>query len=398
MGIAGDVKDLLSISIKTRHDAYTDQFSRIFLVKLMMCAAFFTGMNWYSDKINCIVPESLGTDPGFVSSACWINGFYIYRDFGVHKNGDLGYYGMPRDLADDGKMDSTGSLCRTRDKQSGRLTQGCTAMKKTFFVQYQYMVFFLAVLSLFYYMPYCIFRVVNTDMISLKETIKDKDPDAILKNYFDYNISPRKKMRMRILLNLFVKVLYIAVNVLCLLMTDKVLGGYFLGYGQSWTLWSTFENEKAYNYMGLLRDIPKPGNEMLPAYGFCEVHEALMDVKTSLVNKYKFVCEFSQHILYQYVFIILWYAMIFGILVSVLGLLVQLLDHCYTITCFLKQGSPARKMYKRLTLRECEYLEFIRRKDLPLYGEVLRKLKEDRFSDFVNGMQPSSPLTKEDMM
>ena len=43
-----------------------------------------------------------------------------------------------------------------------------------------------------------------------------------------------------------------------------------------------------------------------------------------------------------------------------------------------------RRMYRLLTLRECEYLEYIRRKNMPLYGAIIRKLKEDRYDSLVN--------------
>ena len=45
-------------------------------------------------------------------------------------------------------------------------------------------------------------------------------------------------------------------------------------------------------------------------------------------------------------------------------------------------------MYKVLTLRECEYLEFLREKHMPLYGEVIRKLKDKRYDGTVNDQKP----------
>lgn len=41
-------------------------------------------------------------------------------------------------------------------------------------------------------------------------------------------------------------------------------------------------------------------------------------------------------------------------------------------------------MYNALTLRECEYLEFIRRKNVPVYGQVIEQLKKDRLGGLVN--------------
>ena len=41
----------------------------------------------------------------------------------------------------------------------------------------------------------------------------------------------------------------------------------------------------------------------------------------------------------------------------------------YSILIFL-----AGRRMKRLCLRECQYLEYIRRKNMPLYGNILQKL------------------------
>ena len=46
-----DIKKLLSIKIKPRKDPYTDQFSRIFMVKMMMLTATVTGLSWAKDKV-----------------------------------------------------------------------------------------------------------------------------------------------------------------------------------------------------------------------------------------------------------------------------------------------------------------------------------------------------------
>lgn len=94
-----------------------------------------------------------------------------------------------------------------------------------------------------------------------------------------------------------------------------------------------------------MRHLPKPGNALLPTFGFCEVHESAKDIKTAVINEYRFVCEISQHVLYQYVLILLWFAMIFGIVVSVIGLLAKFIGHMITMTCFLNRGPDARFVY-----------------------------------------------------
>lgn len=80
--------------------------------------------------------------------------------------------------------------------------------------------------------------------------------------------------------------------------------------------------------------------------------------------------------------------MIFGIVFAVIGLIVQIAEHIMTVACFMKGGASARKMYNMLTLRECEYLEYIRRKDMPLYGDVVQKLKDERYDNMAGDNKP----------
>jgi len=375
MGVVDDVKGILSVSIKVRHDGYADQFSRILMVRIMMVGALIIGLNWYSDGIKCIIPGSLGIDGGYVSSACWINGLYVYEEIRNHAD-ELGYYGVPRQINHDGKLKS-GHLCA--QVNLNKVTPGCEAMTKTFFLQYQYLVFVIACLAALYYSPYILFKLANTDFISLKDNLANDDVDAIAKNYFNHHINSPKKQKSRIFLNLLIKLLYIIVNVVAFVIVNGVLNGRYTKYGSEWISWGKLDNEMAYDYMGK-REFPKPGNALLPSFALCEVHESAQDIKHVITNKHKFVCELSQHILYQYVFVILWFAMIAGFIVSALGFLLQIIDHLLTITCFMRH-SNSRKLYKTLTLRECEYLEYIRKTNLALYGQLIQKLKEDRFDD-----------------
>ena len=45
-------------------------------------------------------------------------------------------------------------------------------------------------------------------------------------------------------------------------------------------------------------------------------------------------------------------------------------------------------MYSVLSLRECEYLDYIRRKNMPLYKDVLASLKDERYPGLVNDQKP----------
>ena len=51
--------------------------------------------------------------------------------------------------------------------------------------------------------------------------------------------------------------------------------------------------------------------------------------------------------------------------------------HVTFFSDFRTRGPAGKKLYKALSFRELEYLEFIRKKNILLYGEVLEKLRND---------------------
>lgn len=168
MTITDSVKGILTIGIKPRTDSYTDQYTRIFMTKLMSAGSLIVGLNWYTDKITCIQPGALGLSEVFVGQACWMNGLYIYRDL-RYRNDQVAYYGMPRDIRMDGMYDD-GTLCATQDT-SLRQNKSCNPMTKTFYLEFQFICFYFAILGLIYYLPYALHRCVNTDIQSLKGSI-----------------------------------------------------------------------------------------------------------------------------------------------------------------------------------------------------------------------------------
>ena len=71
--ISGSIQDVLSIKLKHRSDSFTDQFSRIFMVKMLIISSLITSMEFFSDTVSCIVPNQSGSlNLEFVHSACWI--------------------------------------------------------------------------------------------------------------------------------------------------------------------------------------------------------------------------------------------------------------------------------------------------------------------------------------
>ena len=262
-------------------------------------------------------------------------------------------------------------------------------MEKTFYLQYQWFPFYVAAVGFVFYLPYIFFRYINTDLISLKSTITavQVDIDSIVKNYFNYQINPPLHMRLRIIANIGVKICYLVVNIVVFLATDSLLNGDFRRYGSEWIAWSRLSNERAYDYTSS-RHLIKPGEKLLPTFGICDVLNIGKDVKNELLNKHRFVCEISLNVLYQYVFIVLWVLFIVSIVVSSTGLILQIVSNLITPRCFLSQGSQAKEVYQSLTLRECEYLEYIRKKSISVYGKLIQKLKEERVDIYSFGPEP----------
>ena len=168
-GLIDDLKGILSIKIKPRLDSYSDQFSRVFLVKVMLIGSFITGLYWYSDKIECIIPlddfDQPWVDSTFVSQSCWINGLYIYEEMRYYTE-QAGYYGLPVRINLNGRRKGNGALCNTSKDDA------CIGMEKTFLVQFQYMVFLMMALAFVYYSPYILFRYINSDLQALKKSVK----------------------------------------------------------------------------------------------------------------------------------------------------------------------------------------------------------------------------------
>jgi len=371
--VTGDIKKLFNFKYKTRNDSVTDQFNRVFMVKAMLVAAFLTGMNWYKDDIKCIVPKHMDTSSiaGFGGQACWINGFYVYEQL-RHKENFHGYYGIPMDLNHNG-TDNYGKTCEAAPGKSD-----CKAMEKKFYLQYQWFPFYIAMLAVLYYAPYIMFGYVNNDLITLRKTIKNQKANVedIVANYFPAKANPRNNFR--VVLNIGVKLVYLFVNVFAFLATDSVLNGEFRGFGNSWVNWSKLTNSEAHNYLGI-REFLKPGEVLLPTFGFCDVLELGQDVKYGLTNDYHLMCEISQHVLYHYVLIAIWFAMIFGIVASVVGFIELLIRMALRSFFFAKEEEAAMKVFKHLPIRQQEYLDFVRKKNVPVYGKLIRVLYHSRF-------------------
>ncbi|XP_057296182.1 uncharacterized protein LOC130625129 [Hydractinia symbiolongicarpus] len=257
MVIVRALKDVISIKFKTRHDSFCDQFSRVFMTKIFLMASVIMGFDYFSDKVTCMTPKGSTLSKDFIHSVCWISGFYIYEEM-KDRLDESSYFGIPLRIKRNG-IDSLGRLCETRDQN--RIYKSCHPMTKLYYLQYQWLPFYVGALAVLYYLPYIIFRLVNSDLVSLKRAVKSftTDADNIVQNYFNYRINPIQKLRFRVWLNILVKVLYVVVTVSSFLSTDYLLLGNFVGYGKSYINWGHFNVTMAHN-KARNRITPKPGN------------------------------------------------------------------------------------------------------------------------------------------
>ena len=56
--ISESFKDIVNIKFKSRDDDLTDQFSRIFVVKMLIMSALVTSLDFFNDEMACIRPTN----------------------------------------------------------------------------------------------------------------------------------------------------------------------------------------------------------------------------------------------------------------------------------------------------------------------------------------------------
>jgi hypothetical protein len=285
-------------------------------------------------------------------------------------------------------IDDSGVLCSTVDRASDSINT-CKPMEKQYYLQYQYMPFLTASFAMLFYLPYIVFKITNTDLISLKDSVKDEKTTAedIVSSYFNRGVNSKKRMRYRVVMNIFVRILYLLANLIAFLGTNTLLNGDYIGYGKSMMNWASLRNYEAHDHSLKVRVTAKPGNILLPTMGYCDVQEASRDVRNTRINYHKLLCEISPHVLYQYVLLVFWFLLVVGIILSVFGIFSAICGHLINFFFFMNAKDHSRALYKRLTVREIDYLEYIRRKNLTLYSGVLEKLRDSRLNASNNGME-----------
>jgi len=395
--LADDLITLVKVSVKTRADTFTDQFNRIFVMKICFVSAMVMSVSYFKDSMNCIVHEEK-IDTDFVASACWIQGLYVYKEIYESNHPESYHFGMPRRISHDG-ITPSGKLCPTITAEGiYQDPEECKPMTKMFFLQYQYMPFYICVIGMLYYMPYLLYLACNDDMTSLHATVKEdgkkKDDDdddgdgdksedvpmteddkaeKIAQTYFKRSKPGRAtSMRLHIILNILVKIAYIGVGLFAFFGTDHIMNGQYFRYGQRWVQWTGKNNSQKYDYTADALQT-RAGDELLPSFGYCEIIETAEDKLTIKNNIYKFQCELSQDVLYQYCLFVVWMVMVVGLVLSALGLLMLLIHY---LLSFVVMKDGKEKVYDNLYFREIEYLEYVRSKSIPLHKKVCELLKE----------------------
>lgn len=153
---------------------------------------------------------------------------FIFEELVEFPNSSF-YHGLPKNIREAGMIKGTKETCEIWPKYLRK--ENCSPMKKEYITQYQWFPFYLFFLSVLYFIPYSIFKFVNTDVISMKSILKKHTGKQIADTYFNHSINTLFELRLRIALGIFVKVLYIVVNVFAFRSTASLLSGNYAQYG-----------------------------------------------------------------------------------------------------------------------------------------------------------------------
>ena len=99
-------------------------------------------------------------------------------------------------------------------------------------------------------------------------------------------------------------------------------------------------------------------------------------------SKFRY-CEISPHILYQYVLLVMWFVLVSGIVVSILGLVYEVFSLLImNVKLLLKKEQGNICEYasdcEHLSFRELQYLKYIRKKNDIMYSEICNLLRTDK--------------------
>ena len=95
--------------------------------------------------------HAIDGDDKFVPGACWIRGFYVYKQLQTRFD-KTAYFGIPKDMDMDGMM-TDGTLCTTQYQFEREPNPDCKPMEKTFYIQVLQFIC-MYVICLLYYILY----------------------------------------------------------------------------------------------------------------------------------------------------------------------------------------------------------------------------------------------------
>ena len=275
-------------------DTLFDRFSRVIMPRALLVSAVFVAANWLSFHISCLVPPSVNPatlSTTYIENVCWMEGFYVFEEIGFDNL--HGIYGIPTYIHHDGIYEDSGKTCATN--LNGTIDKLCKPMEKSSYYQYQYMHFVFIAMYLVYSVPYMIIKLWNWEKVRLDEDSDDRSVtvEELITRYFSDDVNywlfsnntygeHRTSFKLLIYLfpkvgtkrhfcnklyyclclvfEVFVRTLVVAVNIVAFKFIDYCLNGSFIKYGYSWDRW---------------------GNEILPAYGICEVTEFIFSYSSS---------------------------------------------------------------------------------------------------------------------
>ena len=82
------------------------------------------------------------------------------------------------------------------------------------------------------------------------------------------------------------------------------------------------------------------------------------------------------NVLFQYVLALLWFMHVIGICVSVFGLVKHMVKIIWNDCIPALDGSDVTKLYSRLSIRERELMDYIRMKNIPMFGELMKRIEQ----------------------
>ena len=80
--------------------------------------------------------------------------------------------------------------------------------------------------------------------------------------------------------------------------------------------------------------------------------------------------------LLQYVLALLWFMHVIGVVVSVLGLIKHMGKIVYKDCAPALESPEVSRVYSKLSVRERELLDYIRMKNIPMFGQLVQKIAE----------------------